>query len=210
MSRLNNVTREAIVNNALNAAGVNDRLSKLKSRRIELAENVRLHELGGVDKHNELIARFQEFRQWLTPDDVKYFDHINIVQECSSDYVSANLGGRAVTLYFDGERSPSNNYQSRVYKKFTTKDRVIVDAGDPIVIEFDEIENEQDAIDQLSEHVTLETTAVLRSVTTIKKLIEVWPEAITLLPKPQGLQSTTLTVNVVDLNKLIGLGEQHG
>ncbi|MFN0682916.1 Nmad5 family putative nucleotide modification protein, partial [Escherichia coli] len=46
----------------------------------------------------------------------------------------------------------------------------------------------------------------LNSVTTVKRLIEVWPESKELLPKEADKASTALpALRVEDLNKMIGL-----
>ncbi|MFA2284800.1 Nmad5 family putative nucleotide modification protein, partial [Escherichia coli] len=48
--------------------------------------------------------------------------------------------------------------------------------------------------------------AALNSVTTVKRLIEVWPESKELLPKEADKASTALpALRVEDLNKMIGL-----
>lgn len=82
---------------------------------------------------------------------------------------------------------------------------MVITADNPLNDEFDAIELEQRTVNDLRTHVKAEVTAIVNSVTTIKKLLEIWPESKELLPPDEQVQSTAIVANVDNLNTMIGL-----
>lgn len=120
--------------------------------------------------------------------------------------IYCNFAGRAVDLSFHGRKSRRD--ADIVRKNFVTSSpckRVVITANNHLNAEFDYIEQEQKTIDDLRNHVTAEVSAMVNSVTTIKKLIDIWPECKELLPPDEQVQSTALVANVDNLNTMIGL-----
>lgn len=205
MTRLNKTIREAIVDNALKASGVNSREEELIKRRAKLADDVRLFAIGGVEREKELNEIYDKA--------VKYSKNhmsegmIDIDVSRSSSYeINVNFAGRAVDLYFTGE--PKHNYDNRVFKPYVDssyRNRVAITSDNPLNDEFDAIVKEQRVIGELRTQLSAEVQAMVDSVTTIKKLLELWPESKSLLPENEKPSSTALVADVSKLNTMIGL-----
>ncbi|MFH0362018.1 Nmad5 family putative nucleotide modification protein, partial [Escherichia coli] len=87
-----------------------------------------------------------------------------------------------------------------------TKDKCMFSAEHEITKRFDEICALQQKLEAKKKDIESNVWAALNSVTTVKRLIEVWPESKELLPKEADKASTALpALRVEDLNKMIGL-----
>lgn len=199
MSKLNKTIREAIVQNALKAAGVIEREEALVARRAKLADDVRLFAIGGEAGEQDLMRRVEQIKAFRV-------DGIGVsVSECEDDEVYCNFQGRSINLPFNGASERCRPY---VYKPFVTSkssNRVVITGDNPLNAEFDAIELEQKTVSDLRTNITAEVTAMVNSVTTIKKLLSVWPESKDLLPPDEQVQSTALVADVNKLNTMIGL-----
>lgn len=199
MSKLNKTIREAIVQNALKAAGVIEREKALVTRRAKLADDVRLFAIGGEVGEQDLKHRVEQIKA-LEVDGIRVS-----VREYVDDEVYCNFQGRSINLPFNGDSERRLPY---VYKPFVTSkssNRVVITSDNPLNAEFDAIELEQKTVSDLRTHITAEVTAMVNSVTTIKKLLSVWPESKDLLPPDEQVQSTALVADVNKLNTMIGL-----
>lgn len=199
MSKLNKTIREAIVQNALKAAGVIDREEALVARRAKLADDVRLFAIGGEVCEQDLKRRVEQIKT-LEADGIRV-----TISERKDDEIYCNFQGRSINLNFSGANKRCSPY---VYKPFVTSNgsnRVVITGDNPLNAEFDAIELEQKTVSDLRTHITAEVTAMVNSVTTIKKLLSVWPESKDLLPPDEQVQSTALVADVNKLNTMIGL-----
>jgi hypothetical protein len=203
MSRLNKAVREGIINNALNAAGVITRGEKLIERRAKLADDVRIFARGGVDQMEKDAKAFAKIKK-LIGDGVKGY---SVDCEAIKDYeIYCNFAGRQIGLHFNG--MPHYERELIVYKSPTISGLVPITAENPLNAEFDAVELEQRTIDDLTLTVKAEVGAMVNSVTTIKKLIEIWPEVVALLPAEERSQSTALVADVNRLNTMLDLPKE--
>lgn len=86
------------------------------------------------------------------------------------------------------------------------EDKCMFSAEHEITKRFDEICALQQKLEAKKKDIESNVWAALNSVTTVKRLIEVWPESKELLPKEADKASTALpALRVEDLNKMIGL-----
>lgn len=201
MTRLNSKIREAVINNAISKSGVVTRESALIERRIKLAEDVRLFAIGGAEKEAEILAVFNKIKKYIAKNNHEMIDVE--VDLCGRDWGGCcNFQGRAVDLPYNGGKG---KHVRKHLCSSSYRNRVVITADNPLNDEFDAIEAEKKAINDLRTSVKSEVTAMVNSVTTVKKLLEIWPEAKELLPPEEQAQSTTLVANVDNLNTMIGL-----
>ncbi len=112
-----------------------------------------------------------------------------------------NLGGRRVRAYFDGR----TGYHPERVKKYTVSDYTITDG--PLCDEVDQLTNDETDIDTRETKISTDVWALIKSVSSVKRLLEVWPEAEKLLPATSALAAKNLpAVQTAELNKLLGLG----
>ena len=207
MSRLNKATREAIINKAIEKSGVLAREEALISRRAKLANDVRLFAIGGEDKEREIMEKFEKAKEILGSISDSPFD-TSVMQPNQDDEVYVNFQGRAVNLQFSGLESRARPYVYKPLVCCNSSNRVVIESDNPLHAEFDAIQLEQNTVLSLRAHVKAEVSAMVNSVTTVKKLIEVWPESKELIPEFEREQSASLVVSVDNLNAMIGLSRE--
>lgn len=205
MTRLNKTIREAIINNAVEASGVNSREEALIKRRAKLADDVRLFAIGGPERENELNKLYDNAVKYAETHKCDGMIHIDVCRSSSYE-INVNFSGRSVDLYFTGE--PKHSYDNRVSKPYVNssyRSRIAITIDNPLNDEFDAIIKEQRVINELRTQISAEVRAMVNSVTTVKKLLELWPESKGLLPESEKPSSTALVADVSKLNTTIGL-----
>ena len=205
MTRLNNRIKQDIVENALKKAGIDDKEKALKERRANWAEAVRIQAVGGKDMDRKLTALEKRFKKALegVPESV-----------CTGsrpfyrdDDIRVNVGGLRYRAYFSG--LSHYNYEKRVTKR-TPHDHTL-EVGDPLIGEFNDIENTANGIDEASSKIRANVFGALSKVGTLKRLLETWPEAKELLPTDLSPVTSQLpAVCTEDLNAMIGLPSEGG
>lgn len=81
-----------------------------------------------------------------------------------------------------------------------------IEAGDQLVELLYAIDHDAAALKSEREQLTVSLRAVLDSVTTDKRLVEVWPEAVAFIPAAERAASPQLpALPISDLNRMIGL-----
>lgn len=207
MTRLTKVIKEKIIEAAFEQSGVNEELAILRKRRADLAENVRVDSLGGVDNMKSIE---KEYKKLIKINESKILKGISryssnrLIERGYIDYV--NFGGMQTHLYFSGASCDNDNRSiGNVVKSPLPNDCTYV-AGHEFTEEFMDIENKTKTTKEKKNGLKLQLFATLDQFTTIKKLLESWPESKDLLPKNVSESKPQLPVVMVkDLNCLIGL-----
>ncbi len=215
--KLNSKLRGDIINNALLKAGVVEENILLVEARAALCERVVSAELARVGETQETLRAW--YNTLINAEET--FIGIGLYTKSASPgshtAVDVNLCGRRVFMYTNGAHKGATSthitqgntpHLKPVYEggNFYPRGSVtITDAN--LSDEFDTLEARQQTNDEKAEAIRLQVGGVLRSVTTVKKLLEVWPEAKSLLPSEiEKTASTALTVPVEALNSLCNLG----
>lgn len=205
MTRLNKTIREAIVDKALKESGVNSREEELVRRRAKLAGDVRLFAIGGAERERELNNLYDNAVRYAEKHKSDGLVCMDVSRSVSCE-INVNFSGRAVNLYFTGETEHSyTNVVRKTYVNSSHRNRVAITSDNPLNDEFDAIIKEQRLIDELRTQVSAEVRAMVDSVTTVEKLLKLWPESKTLLPESEKTRSTQLVADVGKLNTMIGL-----
>jgi hypothetical protein len=199
--KLTNAIRDVIVHNAVAKSGLNDARDVIVKQRAEWAEKVRLDAIGGVEVDKELGVISEKYAELLNsvPSKVRQ-DKGGIVRRYYVIYV--NVAGISVGAYFHGGESERGLVS--VWKNTPSSHTLLAD--NPLVAEFHEIHNKQAEYDDKLSILTNSVQAAVQKVTTVKKLLEVWPEAKELIPEEVEKQVKQLpAIKTEDLNKMIGL-----
>jgi len=209
MTRLTRHIKNRMITSAIKTAGIYSDFDAIKGRRLSLAESIRVDSLGGEVgiKEIEKVAKSLKlkFKNKLL-EKVCGFN----MPEFSSDYelYGINLGGMRVNLQYNGDYSEYETpYSKRTRKSPSPKASTVnYDAKHKFTKEFLSIENENESLKGKKEGLTVQLAATLDQFTTIKKLLDAWPEAKELLPTDLSEAKPQLpVVQVKDLNCLIGL-----
>lgn len=199
--KMTNAIRDKIVTNAVAKSGLNDVRDAIVKQRAEWAEKVRLDAIGGieVDKRIEEL-RNQHAELMSSVPSVVRRDGGGIVRR--DDDIWVNVAGISFCANYHGGVGYPDFKQ--VYKVSPSSHTLLAD--NPLVAEFHEIHNKQAEYDDKLSTLMNSVQAAVQKVTTVKKLLEVWPEAKELIPEEVEKQVKQLpAIKTEDLNKMIGL-----
>jgi len=201
MTKLTKAVKEQIIQNAVNKSGLIDEHDKIVQRRAEWANNVRLFAIGGVDEDEKLIVINERHLTLVksVPENIRMQGR-SPAQTSNELYV--NVAGISFRAYFHG--GLNYNRAEQVYR--ISPSSVTLLADNPLVAEFHEIHNQQEEYDNKLSNLKNSVAGVIEKITTVKKLLGVWPEAKELLPDDIEKKVVNLpAVQTADLNKMIGL-----
>lgn len=203
-TRLNAGIRDAIVRNALTSSGYWEEEKQLVEDRAAFANKVHalVLEQTGVSE-----AILDKVWSGLTKKNELYI----ATAESKNSYFNVNISGIAVQLSFNG--SEKTHHDSHIapawgegsLQRWVPRQRQnIADAA--LKDEFLALEARQNSNDEKHEKIDTTVRAVLRSVNTVGKLLESWPEASELLPDEMvRVSGTGLAIIPADLNALCGV-----
>ena len=197
MIRLNQKIRDKIVNNAIDKSGIQRKLDELQKSRADWVEECRVYLLGGHEQSKKMDAALKRINKTL----------IQFPKSCTAEpfntnnYLTFNIGGRRVCVAYDGRMV--NRYKCEIYK-ITPGEELAIPVDHKLCHDFDELDRIEDEINNLKQDIIANARAVVCSVSTVKKLLEIWPEAKELLPKQE--QKTVLpALPIGEINRLVGL-----
>ncbi len=195
MTRLTNEIRDKIINNAVTKAIGDRETVQLKAFADKFS--AKLIETAVGDKVQELVDLEQKIKALVTsiPSDFVIYEtdeHLN-----RDKYVRLNIAGQAVDWQFDKEE---------VFPVTTWHNRYVIPQGHELVSLMDDYRAEVKAIDDIKTNVRENVSALVYSVTTVKKLLEVWPESVELIPTNVAKPVVNLpSIKIEQLNALIGV-----
>ena len=192
MTRLTNEMRAKITKNATAKAGFPEKLAAWAAKRQTWAEDCRIKAVGGAKKAAEYAKLNAEYRARYEalPDEMRGYGYPPV---WSGRHLLLNLGGASAQPELEEDR-------------ICPRARFAIPGDDPLTVRFHELEAEFAQIDSDIDHLRSSVNSLLHSVNTVKQLLDLWPEAVELLPAPAASENRNLpAVQVADLNKLVGL-----
>ena len=197
--KLNKQIKEAILNAALKKAGIPDREAAIRSRYAAWAEAVRVRYVTP-----EVEATIEAAKQAVNgiPNELQPSLRFN----CDKLIEFANVAGQRRDVYFCGAIKYSDRDATRKSVVCPAYGKVTLLAGDHLTEQLYAIDHDAAALKSEREQLTMSLRAVLDSVTTDKRLVEVWPEAVAFIPVAERAASPQLpALPIADLNRMIGL-----
>ncbi|WP_272658191.1 Nmad5 family putative nucleotide modification protein [Providencia sp. PROV108] len=199
MTRLTNSLKEVITQNALEKSGVIQQQKELDLEYNKLALDVRIEALGGKEKADALDQLHQNLLEGV--DKLKEYmgEYVYITNDV--DYrVYVSFGGMRNRINY----SETIDDQTMLLTPCESKCRFAADH--PLSIKFLELEEKKSKLDKKYCEVKVNVSTALKSCTTVKRLLTIWPEAKELLPKDVEKASVQLpALKVEKLNEIIGL-----
>jgi hypothetical protein len=114
----------------------------------------------------------------------------------TEDYVRVEIAGQVKSLRLPKPCRFPFNKRSNVLR--------VYDARHPIASEYQQYRNDRDDLQKSRTGLAAKLSAVLGSATTVKKLVELWPEAEPFVPK-EPVKASLPAINFSDLNKSLRL-----
>lgn len=191
MTRITKDMREQMVSKALAKAGIFERIGANYEREREWAEAVRIDALGGPEAAAALDALQAEFHALLqrVPESLKNCSEII----CTRGSIYTNVAGLRYRAAWNGWKPAPHEHT--------------ITADNPLAQQFHDLQAEQRAATAERDRIEGTVRGALLGFTTVKKLLEAWPEAAELLPddSPDKPKTTLPAVPVADLNAMLGL-----
>lgn len=119
---------------------------------------------------------------------------------CHSESFNVNFAGERSYLYFSSRRP--------IARKHTNSYAVSYPADHPLAVKWTEISREEKAINAEKRGTRTDIGVVLDQVTTLKKLIEIWPEVepwVKDFVEPPVDRTNLPALPITELNKTLGL-----
>lgn len=201
--RLTNAIKDSIKNNALAKAGIFKQKEELKKEFNRLALDVRIEALGGEDKVKkmELVLDVAISNLKMLEEEVN--SHIG-VYNAKSNSLRPAFGGQRIRLRYGKDSKDSKDED--IYLLTPDDNKCLFSAEHELSKRFEKLNKKESKIKKKESEIEANVQAALNSVTTIKRLIEIWPESKELIPTDISKTSVLLpALQVEDLNKLIGL-----
>lgn len=196
--KLTTYLRDAVVENALVKAGVRKAEAEYNAERVAWAIKVADESIGGA----EVVALLEAANKKVAKIIAALPEHLR---------GDVQLGPITGSIYgvFGGKRIYINSWPgSRPAKNIN------LPADHPLSVEFFALEDRKTELDKRRDSIRVDVRAAVNSVTTVARLLAIWPEAKELLPTSAAPKPQLPAIKVEHLNAAIGLPteetqEQH-
>lgn len=198
--RLTNAIREQIAKNALTKSGIVAALEALQVKRHEVARGARVFAFGGAEKTAKVDKAYEKLDKLLS--ELRASGTSIYLSSGLSSSIYISISGRQLGWCPYGKDTKGGD----ILLFTPNRDLCLFGAEHEITKRFDEIMNEEQKLNARAKEIEATVWAALNSVTTLKRLIEVWPECKELIPENSDNARASLpALKVEDLNRMIGL-----
>ena len=187
--RITNKLRDLLVSKAIENSPLNKKEAELEKLISEQADVIRLEVIGGKETEKAIIRFFKNSEKMLESFPIR-------VGGIFSPY------GSHITINYQGRYHPIDLGEPT---KIIPFNKVVISSANEAMDRYENLLTQRDEC--RASIIALESNiyAVLKSVTTIKQLLKVWPDAKDLLPDPKSKESTLPAIPIKELNKQLGL-----
>lgn len=212
-TRMNAEIRDAMIAKALETSGIAPEQRQLIDDRSAFAWKIRQIELDRLGLTDETLHSIKSKVEELNNRSGSFIG-INIYNSnCGNagSYLSANLSGYAVDLYYNGSDCGENTHLNDTVKPicdggpFNLRSGRINVADVSLRDEFSEMQSRQSTIEAKESELTDTLKAKLKSFRTVGALLENWPEASELLPGSLKDKGRDLALAPETLNAICGI-----
>ena len=190
MTKLTVAMRDTIVENAVEKAGIKTRLQAHSEAMRAWAEEVADESLGGAEAVAQLEAANKKIAKIIAA-----------LPEHLREDMYAGPRTASITAAFGGQRRYINQWEG--YRP--AKSGLMLAADHPLSIRIEQLDAEERTINEQRQSLRADVRAAVNSVTTVKRLLEVWPEVKELLPTYAAPTKNLPAIKVEALNAAIGL-----
>lgn len=198
-TRLTNAIRDEIIKNAITKTKFNERIKEKEQEGELILFKLLMEYHGGEEAYRKLERQVRELRTKTANIRSK---NVYVDFGLYSSNRCFNLGGR--TAYMPSMGSLPEEYSS--LELLSPRERIVFAANHPQVEAYFKVREEIDELETSRSKVRQEVKAMVYSVNTTKRLVEVWPESAELIPPANQVAKVGLpAINVASLNAAIGI-----
>lgn len=195
--RLTKDIKTAILNAALKKAGIPDREAAIRSRVAAWAS-----EILGRTFTPDVLAAIDHAKRVIEP--LREMHPSFYLNTYRANYMNVNVAGVTRRVYFNGGLDSKVSLADVI--TYAPYNNPVLHSDDPLTEQLYAIDADRETLGNDKTQITASVNAVLDSVTTDKRLVEVWPEAVAFIPAAERAASPQLpALPIADLNRMIGL-----
>ena len=197
--RLTNDARDKIIAAAMEKSGFPKRLEEARANVEKIKMECLIAAFGGLKPYRRLVDRFNTIEE-----KIKALKDEDILVRSSRDYSAwnadkMNLAGMTVSYPKHSVLSMPEFEGLRFIHK-SNNDKPTLLADNPLVQKFLDAEKIVEELDSSAKSIKANVKAVVYSVNSTKRLVEVWPEAAELIPS--DIEVVRAAVPAIDFNNL--------
>lgn len=197
--RLTNDARDKIIAAAMEKSGFPKRLEEARANVEKIKMECLIAAFGGLKPYRRLVDRFNTIEE-----KIKALKDEGILVKSSRDYSTwnadkMNLAGMTVSYPKHSVLSMPEFEGLRFIRK-SNNDKPTLLADNPLVQKFLDAEKIVEELDSSAKSIKANVKAVVYSVNSTKRLVEVWPEAAELIPS--DIEVVRAAVPAIDFNNL--------
>ncbi|AGF88364.1 hypothetical protein PJM40_0055 [Salmonella phage vB_SenP_UTK0002] len=203
--RLTNDARDKIIAAAMEKSGFPKRLEEARANVEKIKMECLIAAFGGLKPYRRLVDRFNTIEE-----KIKALKDEGILARSSRDYSTwnadkMNLAGMTVSYPKHSVLSLPEFEGLRFIRK-SNNDKPTLLADNPLVQKFLDAEKVVEELDSSAKGIKANVKAVVYSVNSTKRLVEVWPEAAELIPSEiEVVRAAVPAINFESLNASIGI-----
>lgn len=203
--RLTNDARDKIIAAAMEKSGFPKRLEEARANVEKIKMECLIAAFGGLKPYRRLVDRFNTIEE-----KIKALKDEGILVKSSRDYSTwnadkMNLAGMTVSYPKHSVLSMPEFEGLRFIRK-SNNDKPTLLADNPLVQKFLDAEKVVEELDSSAKSIKANVKAVVYSVNTTKRLVEVWPEAAELIPSEiEVVRAALPAIDFNNLNASIGI-----
>lgn len=203
--RLTNDARDKIIAAAMEKSGFPKRLEEARANVEKIKMECLIAAFGGLKPYRRLVDRFNTIEE-----KIKALKDEGILATSSRDYSTwnadkMNLAGMTVSYPKHSVLSLPEFEGLRFIRK-SNNDKPTLLADNPLVQKFLDAEKVVEELDSSAKGIKANVKAVVYSVNSTKRLVEVWPEAAELIPSEiEVVRAAVPAINFESLNASIGI-----
>lgn len=202
--RLTNDARDKIINAAMEKSGFPTRIKAAKDNVEKVKMECLIASFGGLKQYRRLVDRFNTIEE-----KIKALADEGILVRSSRDYSTwnadkMNLGG--MTIQYPHNTVLQGEFEGLRFIRMHSNAKPTLAADHPLVQKFLDAEAKVQELDSSAKGIEANVKAVVYSVNSTKRLVEVWPEAAELIPSEiEVVRAAVPAINFESLNASIGI-----
>ncbi|EAA6070257.1 hypothetical protein DQY91_22380 [Salmonella enterica subsp. enterica] len=203
--RLTNNARDKIVVAAMNKSGFPKRLKEARANVEKIKMECLIAAFGGLKPYRRLVDRFNTIEE-----KIKALKDEGILVRSSREYSTwnadkMNLAGMNVS-YPNHSVLSMPEFEGLSFIRLADGTKPTLTADNPLVQKFLDAEKVVEELDSSAKSIKANVKAVVYSVNSTKRLVEVWPEAAELIPSDiEVVRAALPAIDFNNLNASIGI-----
>jgi hypothetical protein len=151
------------------------------------------------------------YEQFMTPELMELFHKCPIKWFDESSYIDVKFGTMSARLRWPDEKGEWKQKPVPYQFRYGWNDNVMFPSNHELTKEYEEIEARRNAYNEERTTAVAEGNAALNRVTTVRKLIESWPEVEQFIPEGYKEENISIlpVIRIDKLNQQFGIGEMN-